>query len=419
MSIRIIIIVLILLAIDFYVFQGVKVVLKSSSIITQKIVSYAFWSVTILSVSIILLGFFTDWHSWNKALRTYSFAFVIIFYLSKLFVVLFLLVDDILRLFRWTGSYISDTFFSSSENIIRQSGSVSRYDFLVKLGFFVGAIPFVSLIYGMFKGAYNYQVRNVLLKFPNLPQSFNGLRVLQISDLHVGSFMGTDHLSKAVEIILEQKPDVIFFTGDLVNDLHSEVLEFTEVLKRIKAPMGVYSILGNHDYGDYSRWNSPEDKKENLDRLKKYHGELGWKILLNEHTYIERSGEKIGLIGVENWSHRATFKRYGDMNVATGNMKPESFNVLLSHDPSHWNAEVTEKYKYVDLTLSGHTHGFQFGVEIPGFKWSPVQYMYKEWSDLYQQEHQYLYVNRGLGFIGYPGRVGILPEITVFTLNKT
>ncbi len=418
MTLRIFIVVFILLAIDFYVFQGIKLVMKSSSLTTQKITYSIFWGVTFLSVAIILLGFFTDWHTWNKTLRTYSFALIVIVYLSKIFVVLFLLVDDVLRVFRWIGSYITDTFFASPDNVARQTASISRYDFLVKTGMFVAAIPFLSLIYGMFRGAYNYQVRNVPLKFPNLPKSFDGLRVLQFSDFHIGSFNGTKHVEEAVKLILEQKPDVILFTGDLVNDLHSEVLEFADVLKKIQAPMGVYSVLGNHDYGDYYRWNSLEEKKTNLDRLKKFHGELGWNLLLNSHTYLEKSDEKIGLIGVENWSHRATFKRYGDMVAATKNMDRSSFNILLSHDPSHWDAEVTEKYKYVDLTLSGHTHGFQFGIEIPGFKWSPVQYMYKEWADLYNEGNQYIYVNRGLGFIGYPGRVGILPEITVFTLYK-
>jgi predicted MPP superfamily phosphohydrolase len=418
MTFRILIVVFILLAIDFYVFQGIRLVMKSNSVNAQKIVYTIFWSVTFLSVSIILLGTFTDWHSWNKVVRTYSFALIVIVYLSKIVVVLFLLVDDVLRLFRWIASYISDTFFSSPDNVARQSTSISRYEFLVKTGLFIGAIPFVSLIYGMFRGAYNYQVKKVALRFPNLPKNFEELRILQFSDLHIGSFNEKKHVEDAVELILQQKPDVIFFTGDLVNDLHAEVAGYEDVLKKIQAPMGVYSILGNHDYGDYYRWNSEEEKKSNLSRLKKFHGEMGWNLLLNTHTFIERSGEKIGVIGVENWSHRATFKRYGDMHLATSGMTPASFNILLSHDPSHWDAEITDNYKFVDLTLSGHTHGFQFGIEIPGFRWSPVQYIYKQWADLYQRAHQYIYVNRGLGFIGYPGRVGILPEITVFTLTK-
>jgi len=419
MSFRLLIVILILLAIDFYVFQGIKTVMKSSSIHSQKISTAVYWSISLLCISIILLGFFTDWHSWNKIIRTYSFAIIVVIYLSKIFVIPFLLIDDVLRLFRLAGSYIADTFFSSPSNINRQIYSISRYQFLVRLGLIVGAIPFVSLIYGMFKGAYNYQVRNVPLKFPNLPRSFDGLRIVQISDLHVGSFIGTDHLDNAVQLVLDQKPDVIFFTGDLVNDLHAETHEFKEILKKIKAPMGVYSILGNHDYGDYYRWNSEEEKKENLRRLKNFHTETGWTILLNAHTFLEKGEEKIGLIGVENWSSRASFHKYGDMKIATKDMNPAAFNILLSHDPSHWNSEITKTYRYVDLTMSGHTHGFQFGVEIPGFKWSPVQYVYKEWADLYQKDNQYLYVNRGLGFIGYPGRVGILPEITVFTLSST
>jgi len=216
---------------------------------------------------------------------------------------------------------------------------------------------------------------------------------------------------------MKENADIIFFTGDLVNDLHTEALEFREVLSRLKAPMGVYSILGNHDYGDYYRWPNQEAKDENLRQLKSFHGEVGWKLMLNEHTYLEKDGHKIGLIGVENFSGHRNFSRYGNMKTATENYEVQPVNILLSHDPSHWDVEITNKYRFVDLMLSGHTHGFQFGVEIPGFKWSPVQYFYKQWADLYQNEHQYLYVNRGLGFIGYPGRVGILPEITVFELN--
>ena len=392
--------------------------IRSNSLVAQKISFATYWTIAFLCIAFVLLAVLTDWHTWNKMVRTYVFAFVVIIYLSKIVVVPFLVIDDVIRLFRWMISYISELFSSSDSQKLQQGHSISRTQFIVKLGLFAGAIPFVSLIYGMLRGAYNYQVRNVSLKFSNLPGGFNGFKILQFSDLHVGSFTGTQHLEKAVQLILKQKPDVVFFTGDLVNDRHAEVLEFSETLKKIKAPMGVYSILGNHDYGDYYKWNSPEEKKENLQRLIHFHSETGWNVLLNEHTFLEKGEEKIGLIGVENWSARSNFHKYGDMKVATAQMNPAAFNILLSHDPSHWNAEITIDYPFVDMTLSGHTHGFQFGVEIPGFKWSPVQYFYKEWADLYQKNHQYLYVNRGLGFIGYPGRVGILPEITVFTLHQ-
>jgi predicted MPP superfamily phosphohydrolase len=411
---RFLILLLILVAIDFYVFQGVRVLVHNKSEQTQRIVNLVYWSIAGLCFLIILLGNLIDYHQWPKQLRVYSFAMIAVIYFSKIFVVLFLLIDDLQRLVRWTGNYVASLFSDKPA----ATGGISRLEFLTKVGFVIGSIPFFSMIWGMIDGAYRYKVHKVKLDLPNLPSAFNGLKIVQISDLHTGSFMGTDHLTKAVDLILQQQADVIFFTGDLVNDLHTEALEFENTLNRIKAPHGVYSILGNHDYGDYYKWPSIEDKISNLEKLKAFHGDLGWKLLLNQHTYIEKDGEQIGLIGVENWSARRMFTQYGNMTAATHDMKPAAVNILLSHDPSHWDAEVNKKYPFVDLTLSGHTHGFQFGIEIPGFKWSPVQYMYKQWADLYKENNQYLYVNRGLGFLGYPGRVGILPEITVFELNK-
>jgi predicted MPP superfamily phosphohydrolase len=256
------------------------------------------------------------------------------------------------------------------------------------------------------------------MKFPNLPDGFHNFRIVQISDLHLGSYLSQEPMERAVRLILEQKPDVILFTGDLVNDRHIEAVPYKDLLKRLQAPHGVFSVLGNHDYGEYYRWPHPEDKKQNLENLIQFQRDLGWNLLLNEHAYLEKDGDQLGLIGVENWSSRMSFQRYGDMKQAMHGMKELPVNILMSHDPSHWKAEVVKEYPQVDLTLSGHTHGMQFGVEIPGFKWSPVQYVYKEWADLYADKKQYLYVNRGLGYIGYPGRVGILPEITVIDLVK-
>jgi uncharacterized protein len=416
MSFRILITLLILFAIDLYVFQGVKILLQGKSAATQRTVSMIYWVVAVFCLSVILIGNIYDWHRWDKGFRTYSFAFIVTVYFSKLFVVLFLLVDDVLRIFRWTGNVVTNAFSGDEKKHI--PGGISRYEFLTKLGFLIAAIPFASMIYGMLRGPNRYDLRKVKISAGGLPGNFHGLKVVQISDLHVGSYLSPEPLEHAVEMILAQKPDLIFFTGDLVNDRHSEAVEFFDTLKKLQAPMGVFSILGNHDYGDYYAWKTREEKVSNLDNLKELHGKLGWNLMLNEHAYLERGGEKIGLIGIENWSARANFSRYGDMKKATEGFEPKPYNILLSHDPSHWTAEVTEEYPYVDLTLSGHTHGFQFGVEIPGFKWSPVQYVYKEWADLYSKGKQNLYVNRGLGWIGYPGRVGILPEITVFELSK-
>lgn len=416
---RVIILVLILFAIDLYVFQGVRFLVQGKAVQIQRIMTIGFWSITVLSLSTIILGQFIDWHTWPKFLRTIIFSLIVILYLSKILILVFLLLDDVVRLFRWLGIWTGRQINNSSPQTAEVGIRVSRLDFLVKLGFVIAAVPFVSMIYGMIGGAYDYRIRNVKLKFPGLPSGFDGFRIVQISDLHTGSFMSTDPLKKAMSLIMEQKADAIFVTGDLVNDKHVEALPFSDILASLKAPYGVHSILGNHDYGDYFRWDKVEDKIENLESLKKFQKDIGWNLLLNDHTFIEKDGDKIGLIGVENWSSRMNFQKYGDMKISTKGMQPADFNILLSHDPSHWDAEITEKYKYVDLTLSGHTHGMQFGIDIPGFKWSPVQYVYKQWADIYQKGSQYLYVNRGLGFLAYPGRVGIMPEITVFELCKS
>ncbi len=416
MSYRILIVAVILFLIDLYVFQGVKLLMQSRSISTQRMVVWIYWTISALAIAILLLGQVIDWHTWPKALRVYTFAMIFVIYLTKIFITVFMLLDDIIRLFRYVFGWLAIKFSSSSE--VNESLRVSRLDFLVKTGFIVGAIPFFSLIYGMLKGAYDYKIHRTKIAFKDLPEEFEGLKMIQISDLHTGSFNTTEHLARAVELIMEERPDVIFITGDLVNDRHTEALPFAEIFRKLKAPHGVFSILGNHDYGDYYKWPDLNSKIENLEKMKSFHGEVGWKLLLNEHTYLEKNGAKIGLIGVENYSSKRNFSRYGDMKIATENFEVQGVNILLSHDPSHWNTEITNDYKFIDLTLSGHTHGMQFGIEIPGFKWSPVQYVYKQWADLYEYEHQKLYVNRGLGFLGYPGRVGILPEISVFNLTK-
>jgi len=408
---RFFILLFILLLVDLYVFQGVRFLVAQRAPSTQRITVLIYWAIALFGYGVMLTGQWIDWHTWPRVFRTYAFAIVVIFYLSKIIFSLFLATDDILRVFRWGASKL----FSSGD--VTVAGGISRYQFLVRLGFVVGSIPLLSMLYGMTGGAYRYQVKRVRLKLPNLPPGFEGLRAVQISDIHTGSFLDRKPLERAVELIQNESPDIIFFTGDLVNDLHEEAVEHRDALSRLKAPPGVHSILGNHDYGDYFRWKTQAEKADNLEKLKRLHADFGWNLLLNEHTFIERNGDRIGLLGVENWSARANFSRYGDLGKALNGFTPAPVNILLSHDPSHWKAEVVN-HPFIDLTLSGHTHGFQFGVEIPGFRWSPVQYVYKEWADLYDAGRQHLYVNRGLGFLGYPGRVGILPEITVFEFSR-
>jgi predicted MPP superfamily phosphohydrolase len=299
------------------------------------------------------------------------------------------------------------------ERLVDAQGQISRSTFLSWLGLGIGGGLFTILVYG-FSNKYDYQVKRVRLKYDNLPGAFKGMKVVHISDIHSGSFTDKQAVLTGIEKILDEKPDLILFTGDLVNDRAVEMDEYIDIFSRLRAPLGVYSTLGNHDYGDYVQWESIAAKTQNLEGLKAVHKQLGWRLLMNEHVVLKRSEDPIALIGIENWSSKARFPKYGKMDSAYPGAERHPFKILMSHDPSHWDAEVRTKYSDIDLMLSGHTHGMQFGFETPFFKWSPVQWVYKQWAGLYEDGKQKLYVNRGFGFIGYPGRVGILPEITVF-----
>ncbi|HEY4649956.1 MAG TPA: metallophosphoesterase [Pontibacter sp.] len=397
----------ILFLIDLYVFQALKTVIQSLSPQTQQYIKIGYW--VLFAAALVVFAIFanTPRHP-SSALKVYLTSIFFILYASKLLVVLFLFLDDLIRIGKVALNAVNaDAGFDPSRN-----------KFLSQVGLLVAAVPFAASVYGMVKGAYDYRVKRITLRFPNLPQAFDGFKMLQISDLHTGSFHSKEPLQEAVQLINKQQADVVFFTGDLVNNVATELYPHLETLKEIKAKTAVYSVLGNHDYGDYVQWGNPETKKQNLQHLMEAQGRMGWQLLMNEHRVIERAGEKIAILGVENWGNRAGFPKYGNLAEAYAGTEQAPFKVLLSHDPSHWDGEVNQKYQDIDLTLSGHTHGMQFGVNIPGLKWSPVQYVYKQWAGLYQKGRQYLYVNTGLGFLGYPGRVGFLPEITVFELKK-
>jgi predicted MPP superfamily phosphohydrolase len=279
-------------------------------------------------------------------------------------------------------------------------------------------IPALGFIYGMVRGAYKYRVHKVKVPSPDIPEAFHGFKILQLSDIHTGSFLDNSALNRAFDIAMKQGADIILFTGDLVNNKADETEGFEEIYRRLKAPYGVYSVLGNHDYGDYVEWESADAKKANLQALKDIQARNGWRLLMNEHVAIEKNGEKIALLGIENWGGSLRFPRYGKLDKAYEGTEEYPFRILMSHDPSHWDKQVRPEYPEVHLTLSGHTHGMQLGIEIPGLKWSPVQYIYKDWAGLYKSGKQFLYVNRGLGFLGYPGRLGIWPEITVIELQR-
>ncbi|QEC55017.1 metallophosphoesterase [Flavisolibacter ginsenosidimutans] len=403
-----------MIGLDIYVFQIVKFLMHGAAPRTKGIVSVTYWVVSVLVIVLLFLLPYLNLDNLQKGLRSTVFAVLVGLFILKLFAAIFFLIDDIRRGIQWLWGKI---FFQNVEaGGVQSSPEISRSLFLSWLGIAVGGSLFTSLIYG-FTNKYNYKVKRVPLSFPNLPEAFKGLRIVQISDIHSGSFTDTDAVRKGVEKIMALKPDLILFTGDLVNNKYEEMLPYMEVFNKLSAPMGVYSIFGNHDYGDYTSWDSAEQKRNNLEKLKDVHAKLGWRLLLDEHVPLQKNGEEIALIGIQNWSALKNFARYGNLTKAYAGAEKYPFKILMSHDPTHWDAEVRPKFGDIDLTLAGHTHGFQFGVEIPGFRWSPVQYVYRQWAGLYREGKQVIYVNRGYGFIGYPGRVGILPEITLLELG--
>ena len=341
--------------------------------------------------------------------KGYAIGIFLSLFLAKMVMGLFMLGEDIVR----GPVAVFQKVAGPAENM----SLPSRRKFLSTLALGLAAIPFASILYGMVQGRYNFRVLKYTLFFEDLPQAFDGYRIAQISDVHSGSFDNREKIEYGVNLVKEQDTDVVFFTGDLVNDMAEEMKDWKELFSSIKAPDGVYSILGNHDYGDYHNWESQQAKIENLDQLKNTHAEMGWDLLLNENRFIEKNGERIAEVGVENWG--AGFKQVGDLEKAGIGVDANDFKILLSHDPSHWEQQVKNNDKNYHLTLSGHTHGMQFGIEIPGFlKWSPAQYRYKHWAGIKEEFGRYINVNRGFGFLAYPGRVGIWPEISVIELKK-
>ncbi len=379
---------------------------------SRTIVYSIYWAISVSAVLFILFFPNSQYLQTHVALRNYVFAIIVGLVFAKLIATVLFLFDDVRRLLLWLMAKI---FPRTGVDFTSDGNAISRSKFLTWAGISLGSGLFATLLVG-FSNKYNYKVRRVKLAFKNLPPAFKGLKILQVSDIHSGSFTDKAAVNRGVDMIQKQNADIILFTGDLVNDKADEMHDYMDVFNRLKAPMGVFSTLGNHDYGDYTSWPSDAAKKANLERLKQIHGELGWRLLMNEHVILEKNNQQIALLGIENWSAFGNFPKYGRMDLAYPGTEKYPFKILMSHDPSHWDAEVRPKYADIDLMLSGHTHGMQFGVENPYFKWSPVQWFYKEWADLYEEGSQKLYVNRGYGFIGYPGRVGIMPEITVIEL---
>ncbi|HEV7230343.1 MAG TPA: metallophosphoesterase [Bacteroidia bacterium] len=404
--------------IDFYVFQGIKVMTRRiASSRKRKAIHIAFWVFNLGLIAAVTIGFsaFDRNHAPSMLLmRLLGFYFAML--IPKIIFCLVLLSEDLIRILRALFAFLFARF-STAEHTKDSPHFPGRRKFVSQLALGIASIPFLAIIHGMTKGKYKYTLHRETLYFPDLPEAFDGFTITQISDIHSGSFDDREGVRKGIEMAKAQKSDLFVFTGDLVNNFSPEMEPWLNDFKELRAPFGQYSILGNHDYGDYSHWNSEASKAENHELIKNHHKTLGYNLMLNTNTTIEKGGQKIALIGVENWG--LGFKQKGDLKKALDGVDEKMFKILLSHDPSHWDAEVKQSEKHIHLTLSGHTHGMQFGVEIPGFKWSPIQMRYPKWAGLYQESGKYLYVNRGFGFIGFPGRVGIWPEVTVITLRRT
>ncbi|WP_316805891.1 metallophosphoesterase [Pedobacter agri] len=398
-------------AFDIYCFNALMAVFKNWKPRTKKIFGILYWTFSMLLIVGIFAGIYLNLFLTLRAIILVAFFLTVA---CKMAMLPFLVIDDLRRLFI--------RLFRKKEVVkdqpISEAEPISRSEFLVKAGLVAAAVPLTSLSWGIISGAYDYQIRKVNLILPNLPKAFDGITMAQISDIHSGSFYNKTAVKGGVEMLLAEKPDFVFFTGDLVNNLTNEVRDYQDIFSKVKAPLGVYSSLGNHDYGDYyfGKESSPA-KVKNLKDMVDVHKIMGYDLLMNENRRLKVDGEEIGILGIENWG-MGRFPKYGKMELAVKNTDDLPVKLLLSHDPSHWRGEVLEKYPQIDAMFSGHTHGMQFGVRLKEYQWSPVQYIYKEWAGLYQEQKQQLYVNVGYGFLGYPGRVGVLPEITVFTLKR-
>ncbi|QPH37700.1 metallophosphoesterase [Pedobacter endophyticus] len=398
-------------AFDIYFYRAIIAVFKWKPR-TKKVFAILYWSYSILLIVGVFAGIYLNLFLTLRAIILVAFFLTVA---CKIAMLPFLILDDLRRL----SIKIFRRKRVTKDQPITEAEPISRSEFLVKAGLVAAAVPLTSLSWGIISGAYDYQVRRVNLILPNLPKAFDGITLGQVSDIHSGSFYNKTAVKGGVEMLMKEKPDFVFFTGDLVNNLTNEVRDYQDIFSKVKAPLGVYSSLGNHDYGDYyfGKESSPA-KVKNLKDMIDVHKVMGYDLLMNENRRLKVDGEEIGILGIENWG-MGRFPKYGKMELAVQNTDDLPVKLLLSHDPSHWRGEVLQKYPQIDAMFSGHTHGMQFGVRLKEYQWSPIQYIYKEWAGLYHEQHQQLYVNVGYGFLGYPGRVGILPEITIFTLKKS
>ncbi|BDD10190.1 phosphoesterase [Fulvitalea axinellae] len=420
---RFLITLVLMIGVDIYFYQAAKVVIDKYFPKFRKPLISGHWGFTVLmyaTVALLALSV-SGWLDVPRHFFTYPLLIIFGMYLSRLLGSVVVLFDDIRRGVVWlfgkfSGSKTDAKKPDEDEVPIMSGRKISRSEFLSTTALAVAAVPVSAMSFGIISGAHDYRVRRVKVPLKNLPKEFHGIRFAQLSDIHTGSFFNKTAVKGGVEMLLSEKPDAVFFTGDLVNNETKEVNEYFDVFEKVKAPLGVYSTLGNHDYGDYRVWANKKAKEKNLADMHEAHRRLGWNLLLDENRALKVDGKSIGLVGVENWG-AGRFAKYGNLQNAIKGTEDYPVKVLLSHDPSHWDHQVLPDSD-IDLMFAGHTHGFQFGIEIGAFKWSPAQYRYKQWAGLYEKDNRFLYVNRGFGYLGFPGRVGMPPEITITELVK-
>jgi predicted MPP superfamily phosphohydrolase len=411
-ALNIFLVIVILLAADFYILKGIKAAFPKKVFTHKRWFLIIYWGSAAFLITAVLLAIYSKLGASIRAAFLFGFALLFIFKLSFLLIIF---MEDIRRgIARLLPKRKQPV---TAVPMKAQANAIPRSEFLMKAGLLAGVVPLAAIKLSMAKGLYDYHVNYVDLYLPNLPKAFDGMRVGQISDIHSGSFYNKTAVKGGVEMLLKEKADVIFFTGDLVNSAAWEMRGYQDIFSKVKAPLGVYSILGNHDYGDYGKWLNPAERLKDHNALITTHKNMGWDLLIDEHRRLKVNGEEIGLLGIGNWGEMSRFPKYGHMEKAVKNTDDLPVKLLLSHDPSHWRAEVLPKYPQIDAVFAGHTHGMQFGVRTKEFQWSPIEYVYSEWAGLYREGHQQIYVNVGYGFAGFGGRVGILPEITIFTLK--
>lgn len=402
--------------VEYYCYIAFRLSISSLNDTNKKWATVAYIVISVIGWGALFWLRYVSTHTFPRNVKALILASLFGFVVGKLLITVFMLLGDIYRFFQWISrSARSAPVHLQAENVTQDTANMfPRSVFLSRMALVVGGLMFGGFVWGT-TNRYRYHLKKVKLTVKNLPEALKGLKLVQISDIHSGSFDNKEAVAAGVKMILEQKADLIVFTGDIVNDRAGELTPYLDVFSQLNAPLGVYSTLGNHDYGDYVEWESDAAKVANLNTLKQYHRDMGWKLMMNEHIILNKDGAEFALLGVENWSANPRFPRLGRLDEAYKGLEGKSLplKILLSHDPSHWDAEVRKEYSDIDLTLSGHTHGMQFGIDLPWFKWSPVQYVYHQWAGLYAQDNQSLYVNRGYGFLGYQGRLGVLPEITV------